>query len=75
MKYLILIFFVGVVWWVFKNRARRPVVSERTPPEPEMMVVCAHCGVHLPQGDSISGDGEYYCSEAHQQAGKASRRP
>ena len=40
-----------------------------------MMVVCAHCGVHLPKSDSIAGDGKSYCSEAHRQAGKASPQP
>ncbi len=75
MKYLILIVFVGVVWWVFKNRAGRPVERKRASPEPELMVICAHCGVHLPQSDSVSSDGETYCSEAHRQAGKAIRRP
>ncbi len=40
-----------------------------------MMVVCAHCGVHLPKSDSISGNGSFYCSEVHRQAGKVSQQP
>lgn len=75
MKYLLLIAFIGVVWWVLKSRAQRPVQRKPAPPEPEMMVVCAHCGVHLPESDSISGHGKFYCSEAHRHAGKASQQP
>ena len=40
-----------------------------------MMVVCAHCGVHLPESDSISVQGKFYCSEAHRHAGKVSQQP
>ena len=75
MKYLLLIAFIGVVWWVLKSRAQRPVQRKPAPPEPEMMVVCAHCGVHLPKSDSISGNGKFYCSEVHRQAGKVSQQP
>jgi uncharacterized protein len=32
------------------------------------MVVCAHCGVHLPQSDSIAANGAHFCSEAHRLA-------
>jgi uncharacterized protein len=74
MKYLLLVAFVGVVWWVYKNRAKKVISRKPKVPDPEKMVVCAHCGVHLPQSDSVSGGGEFYCSEAHRQAGKASGR-
>lgn len=76
MKYLLLIAFVAVIWWVLKNRAGRP--AQRPPkasPDPEMMVICAHCCVHLPQSDSVDENGLYFCCEAHRQAGKASGRP
>lgn len=75
MKYLLLIAFICVVWWVFKKRAQRPVQHRPVAPEPEMMVVCAYCGVHLPKSDSISGNGSFYCSEVHRQAGKVSQQP
>ena len=76
MKFLLLIALVAVVWWVLKNRTqRRGQRPSQVSPEPEMMVVCAHCGVHLPQGDSVAENGAYFCSEAHRQAGKAPGRP
>ena len=71
MKYLLLIAVIAVIWWVVKNRSQRPVRrSSGKPPAPEMMVTCAHCGVHIPQSDSVVDDGRHFCSEAHRQAGK-----
>ena len=72
MKYLLL-FAVGfVVWLLWKKRS---LPSGKTPPpairEPEQMVVCAHCGVHLPVSDSVSEQGRHFCSEAHRLAAKS----
>lgn len=76
MKYLLLIALVIVIWWVFKKRsARSSPPRSKTSPEPETMVVCAYCGVHLPLSDSIAEGSLHFCSEAHRQAGKASSRP
>ncbi|MBL8431321.1 MAG: hypothetical protein J0M01_02625 [Dechloromonas sp.] len=69
MKYLLLIALVAAIWWVWKKRAQRP--APRTPGgarDPERMVVCAHCGVHLPQSDSIAANGAHFCCEAHRLA-------
>jgi len=76
MKYLLLIALVAVIWWVVKNRSGRPMQRpSKTSAAPEMMVICAHCGVHLPQSDSIVENGLNFCSEAHRQAAKASGKP
>ena len=69
MKYLLLIALVAGIWWAWKKRAQRP--APRPPkeaPDPELMVVCAHCGVHLPQSDSIKANGAHFCCEAHRLA-------
>lgn len=34
----------------------------------EDMVRCAHCGVHLPKGESIQAQGLDFCSAAHRDA-------
>ncbi|MDZ4201283.1 MAG: PP0621 family protein [Gallionella sp.] len=34
----------------------------------EDMVCCAHCGVHLPKGESVQSDGAFYCSASHRDA-------
>lgn len=36
----------------------------------ESMVQCAHCGIHLPQSESVQSDGQYFCSQAHVHAPK-----
>ncbi len=38
-------------------------------PRGELMVRCAHCGVHLPQSDAVSVGALHYCSGAHRDAG------
>lgn len=32
---------------------------------PERMVTCAHCGLRLPESDSVRVDGRHFCSEEH----------
>ena len=36
--------------------------------EPEDMVRCAHCGVHLPISESVREGGLYFCGTAHRDA-------
>jgi len=76
------------IWLWRKNRreemrdAMRDAMRERaakaqqrvpTPPgPPQAMVRCAHCGLHLPATDAISGPGgAVYCSAAHREAAAA----
>lgn len=33
--------------------------------EPELMVQCAHCGVHFPASEALSQAGMSFCSEEH----------
>lgn len=42
-------------------------------PRGELMVKCAHCGVHLPQSDAVSAGALHYCSGAHRDAGPKTR--
>ena len=72
MKYLLLVAIVAVVWWALKKRpprsGKRPAPAAR---EPERMVVCAYCGVHLPQSESVTENSACFCSDAHRLAAKA----
>lgn len=45
-----------------KNIARQEEVIA------EDMVRCAHCGVHLPKGESIQLQGKVFCSAGHRDA-------
>lgn len=75
LKYLLL---AVVIIWLFYSPALRGKRQGPTPPpapkpsqdRAENMVQCAHCGVHLPEGEAFKdGHGQPYCSTAHRQAG------
>jgi uncharacterized protein len=76
-RLLILVVLVAVVAWMVMSR-RRPDRKTKPPEakrqtktdEPARMLVCAHCGVHLPQSETVSdAEGRAYCTEAHRLAG------
>ncbi len=71
MKYLLIVGLALLVLWLLR-RARtqvRPPDRPAPPPvgAPTEIVACAHCGVHLPRADAVSGArGLPYCGAAHQ---------
>lgn len=68
MKYLVLILVVGIVIWLLRASARRRTT---VPPKAQakslqVIVPCAHCGVHLPRQQAVAGaEGRLYCTDAH----------
>lgn len=38
--------------------------------EPEAMVRCAHCGIHMPRSEAILMNGETWCSGEHAKLGQ-----
>ena len=72
MRYLLLLLLVGYVLWRWREaQARRraappPKQAEQT--QTIEMVVCAHCGVHLPVSQALTVRSIYFCSAAHQKA-------
>lgn len=82
LKYLLLAI---VLIWLFYSPALRglrgrsaprppsPPTSPPPTPKAESMVQCAHCGLHLPQGEALQDEqGRRYCSAGHLRAGPAS---
>lgn len=75
MKYLLVLVVVWVAFMIWRSN-RRQEVERSAPPranpslgEPQAMLRCAHCGLHLPASDALPGpDGKAYCSAAHRQA-------
>jgi uncharacterized protein len=79
MKYLLVLLVVLVGAWLLIGRRR----GDRAPPpgpkprtgkagknQPQEMLACAHCGVHLPQAEALmDAGGRPFCSEAHRLAG------
>jgi len=51
------------------RRARQqppPAVGDN----PESMVRCAHCGIHLPRSDAVLLEGRTWCSSEHARLGQ-----
>ena len=67
MKYLILLgLLFGVIMWF---KFSRPSASDRrstdSADQPQNMVRCAHCGLHLPEKEAVASPQAIYCSAAH----------
>ena len=62
-KYLLLIFVVLVVYLLVKKPVGRRTRQRRA--HAESMVACAHCGLHIPESESVSDGALYYCSKLH----------
>lgn len=69
-RFLLLAAFIYVIYTWLRAPAARTRNAAPVPPQ-ENMVICAHCGVHLPQSDSVADGARYYCTEAHRIAGPA----
>lgn len=48
-----------------RTRAGAGAAGPRPPADPEAMVRCDRCGVHLPASESIDDGDRHYCSTAH----------
>ncbi|MBP6405488.1 MAG: hypothetical protein LCH79_08135 [Proteobacteria bacterium] len=74
MKYLLVFAVLAVAFYVWRAGRRNaprdlpPQKRPGAPAQPQDMVRCAACAVHLPRGDALAGpDGAVYCSEEHRQ--------
>jgi uncharacterized protein len=76
-KTILLVLGLLLVYWILRNYRRRVGRQGTRPPAAggEDMVQCARCGVHLPRGEGITTQGQYYCSPEHQRAHQSERRP
>jgi uncharacterized protein len=54
-----------------KNQSRKNARGQ--PLAAPTMRACAHCGVHMPETEMLRGDGQFFCSPAHLQAGPRDR--
>lgn len=67
MKYLVLLLIViAGIWWIRQQRQPHRTASRKSN-DPQTMVACTHCGVHVPEADVVHGQQGAYCSEAHRQ--------
>jgi uncharacterized protein len=70
-KYLVL--FLVFLFFAWRWRAARiaPVRDANKPRQPkgdpQAVVACDHCGLHIPAADALDGSRGVYCSAAHRQ--------
>lgn len=64
MSRLIFLFAIAALVYLLIKSYRKPKES-KVEQKTEDMVCCAHCGVHLPAGESIRVGDQVYCCEAH----------
>ena len=76
-KIILLVLGLLAVYWILKRYRRRVDRGESKPPAAggEDMVQCTQCGVHLPRSESITTQGDFFCSAEHQRTHQAGRRP
>ncbi len=75
MKYLIVLVVVLVGAWVWRSNRRAEHAARRPPQapknqvtDPQDMVRCAHCGLHLPRNEALASakkPAALYCSVEH----------
>ena len=66
-RVIIVIILLLALFFLFA-RGRKKTPKKEDPPHSENMVRCAHCGVHIPKGESITVEQQDFCSEAHRLA-------
>lgn len=67
MSRLFLLFAIAVVVYLLLKSYRKNV-PQQDQTVAEDMVRCAHCGVHVPKGESIQADGKFFCGAEHRDA-------
>jgi uncharacterized protein len=70
MRAFLLLVLVLIVVWLWRSSRSGSSNGRKTPPgqpQPQAMVACALCGVHLPQADALAGRQGLYCSAEHRQ--------
>lgn len=75
MSKLLTLLIAVIVLVLLIKKLRRGHGRGEAPPGPgsagrvERMVVCSYCGVHVPEGESVSAGGRVYCCEEHRRLG------
>ena len=75
---LIFLLVLGGIWWVRRalkrvQRGGGQAGRDARLNEPERVLACAHCGVHVPESEGVRDDSGFYCCEGHRRLGNAGR--
>lgn len=63
---------IGLVmlWRRFKAWQASSQQANSRPIRPPLMVRCATCQLHLPQDQALQANNQWYCCDAHRDAGR-----
>ncbi|MDF2446189.1 MAG: hypothetical protein K0S46_1425 [Moraxellaceae bacterium] len=74
-KLVQLILLVAIAWFALRYLQRKPILPGQEGANPAgdgstspVMRRCAHCNVHVPEGESTQSRGQFFCCEAHRDA-------
>lgn len=70
MSRLIFLFAIAALVYLLLKSYRRNQ-PEKPQALAEDMVCCAHCGVHLPIGESVRANEQFFCCAAHRDAAQS----
>ena len=64
---------LALIWfaYLYLKKAVSPKMHNREdsgPKQAEVIIPCAHCGLHIPKSESIAINNIYFCSDAHRKA-------
>ena len=63
---LIALLVVVLVFWLRLKTSAKAAPPRQATKDEELMIVCSHCGVHLPTSESVQGrSAGRYCCDAH----------
>ncbi len=65
-RLLLIIAIAAAVYLLIRSYRKQAPKQEKTTAED--MVRCVYCGVHLPKGESLHADGQFFCGEEHRDA-------
>ena len=65
LQIILLIAVIALLWRKARGAALQAPPPPAAPAQPQLMHVCAQCGVHLPASDAIAGRNGMYCCVAH----------
>ncbi|MCX8085309.1 MAG: PP0621 family protein [Rhodocyclaceae bacterium] len=75
---LLIAVIIGLIcWWGgFCRRttsSRQKLIKDPEIKNPERIVACSVCGMHVPESEALNLAGRYFCCEAHRQQADGQR--
>ena len=73
MSKLLMLGLLAVIVYLILRKVRRRQGKPPGAPPAQKMVTCVHCGVHLPESESLKSGELHYCCEQHRRLGPLER--